>query len=59
MGGNGEIVSAGNFFLKLFDEGMGELDDFSALGADHVVVMTMHVFMFIAFLSVAKIHFRS
>ena len=55
MGGDGEPVSAGDFFLKLFDEWMVELDNFSAFCADHMVVVAVHICMLIAFLPVTKI----
>ena len=55
VGCDGEAIAGGDFFLKFFYERVVELDDLATFGADHMIVMAMHVFMLIAFLPVAKI----
>ena len=58
MGGDGESVLGRDFVLEFFYDGVGELNDFSAFGADHMIVMLMLVTVFIALLSVTEVHFR-
>lgn len=55
MGGDGEAVAVGDFFLEFFDEGVVELDDLAAFGADHVIVVAVHVAVLVALLPVAEI----
>lgn len=50
-------MAFGYFFLEFFDQRVVELDDFSAPGADHVVMVAVHIVMLVAFLAIAEIQF--
>ena len=55
--GDLETVFLRDFLLKFFNQRVVKFDDFAALGADHVVMMAVHVLVLVTFLSVAKVQF--